>query len=189
MDINRIDEKNLKDPPVIEMALIMLPALLNMIQIIQIHENNRYLEKNLENKNQFDKVQNEISNLQNISDQIMNFLVSASSQKNFNLNAKVSIKDTLILLKRDDYFRWMQLERTLKKVDVEIYNLKYDLRTYAIRNNLNLDINVNDDLIKNLDSLILNKDDMNFADFITGLTDSISEISKRLADLGGNELD
>lgn len=40
----------------------------------------------------------------------------------------------------------------------------------------------------NFDSLLSNMDEMSFVEFMTGLTGSISEISKRLADLGCPEL-
>ena len=82
----------------------------------------------------------------------------------------------------------MQLERALKKVDIEIYNLKSDLRSDAIKNNRNLDIDVNDHLVTSLDFLLSNMGEMSFVEFISSLTDSISEISKRLADLDSTKL-
>lgn len=185
MDIKRIKDKNtLEDPTVLEVALAILPILINTIPIIQIYQNN----KNLEIENQLGKINEEISNLQNISDQIMEILAIASSRKHFNLDAKVSIKDTLLLLKQDDLFRWMQLERALKKIDIEIYNLKYDLRSDAIKNNRNFDIDVNDHLVTSLDLILSNMDEMSFVEFISSLTDSISEISKRLVDLNSPKL-
>ena len=185
MDINSIkDENNSKDPIGLEVALEILTALLSTIQIIQFHEHN----KNLKNKNQLDKINKEISILQNLSKEIMEFLATYSSQNNFNLDAKVTIKDTRLFLKQNDLIKWMQLYQSLKAVEVEISKLKIDLSYYAIRNKLNLDIDVNDHLVTNFDSLLSNMDEMSFFGFMTGLTDSISEISKRLADLNSPKL-
>lgn len=81
------------------------------------------------------------------------------------------------------------IRRRIERVDIEIYKLKSYLRSYAIQNNRNLDIDVNDHLVTNLDSLLSNMNEMNFFEFISGLTDSISEISKRLADLDNPKLE
>ena len=185
MNINRIKDENAsKDPIGLEVALLILQILVNTIPVIQTYQNNR----NLELENQLSKIQGQISKLQDISKQIVGIMAVSSSQNHFNRDAKISIRDTLFLLKQSDFFRWMQLEGALKEVDIEIYKLKSDLRSYAMQNNGNLDIDVNDHLVTTLDNLLSNMNEMNFFEFVSGLNDSISEISKRLVDLDTQRL-
>ncbi len=82
----------------------------------------------------------------------------------------------------------MQLESALKKVGIEIYKLKSHLRSDAIKNNRNLSIDVNDDLVISLDFLLSNMGKISFVKFIDSLNESISEISKMLVDLDNPKL-
>lgn len=181
MDINQIkDENTFKDPSVLEIVFYMIPALMSIIAIVQIHEINKENNRIRENENQINKVKNEVLKLENLSDAIMDLLAIVASKKNFNLDGKVTIKDTLLLLEQNEFFRYQQLERALKSVENELYILKHDLRSSATKNNLNININVNDPLVTSFDSLLSDMDEVSIVDFMTGLTDLTSEVSKRL---------
>lgn len=133
-------------------------------------------------------IKSAVSNLEKLSDDIVGLLSVAASQKRFNIDGKVTIKDTLVRLHQNEYFTYLRLENNLKKVETEIYNLKYYFRSSAIENKLNLDINGDDPLVTSFDSLMLNRDKMTIGAYLTGLADSISETSKRLAELGNPTL-
>lgn len=188
MDSNIIkSKKNFKDPVVLELAAIIVPALIGIIQLVQYYENNRLKEienRNREFETQLDRIRQAVLNLEKLSDDIMRLLTVPASQNRFNRDGKVTIKDTLVSLNKNEFLIYIDLENKLVRLVNEINYLKNQFRHSAIQNELNLNIDGDDPLVSSFDSLLLNKDEMSIVDFIRGLNNSISESSNRLVELG-----
>jgi hypothetical protein len=190
MENSKKDCQRIVDPIGIELALTIFSTSITVLSFIYQYTTTKKNSHRQYFKDRFPIIRREILRLQSTTDNLILILERITHQsKNLDFDKKsISISETLIDLREEDYIRWLDVHDALKQIDQRIYALLAEVRQ------LTFDYMADSphepfesDLISSFDRLLLEMSKMSFADFIVNLRKLVKDLGNRVSELQRHE--
>jgi hypothetical protein len=187
MEIDQEKKDRRIDPVGIDLALTVFGTSVTVLAFLHQYFSSRSNHESARVRQGLLLIRRELFRLQGALDNLVLILERVSHQnKDIDLsNASFSISATMLRLREEDYYRWLDVQDAMKHVDRRIYEMISEIRSLTL-DYLNKYPHEPFDksLTEEFDHLLLHMSEMNFVDFIGKVRILLQQLTHRMAEIG-----
>lgn len=173
------------DPIGIELVLSILSLSVSIVGVV--HQLGWLSKRDKKIQKKFIKLREQTLRLHNNLDNLI-LKFKEYNEKYYNgdtlFSRKLTISDTLFILKEKDYLDWLDLQKSIQGLSKEVYSLIFNIRELSLNypNHL-INETMNKEIFTPFDELLIKFNSYEFIEFATQLRNALTKLELILYDL------